>query len=138
MNINVHSKFSRERTLKIYINWQLATSELIISSVQRRFIIKLWNTQYSCHQFLSISYWGNSEFWSQKCTHSGCIHSTKLDVYVWSIECINSLIGLLFGTSWKSEKKFKFQIGVRPLFNTWWITKQSVTFIIIMRVRGHS
>ena len=34
-----------------------------------------------CHQFLRISYWSNSEYWSQKCTLNGNIHSTKLDVY---------------------------------------------------------
>ena len=34
-----------------------------------------------CHQFLSISYWSNSEYWTQKCTQNGKIHSIKLDVY---------------------------------------------------------
>ena len=34
-----------------------------------------------CHQFLNISYWSNSEYWSQKRTQSGNIHSTELDVY---------------------------------------------------------
>ena len=34
-----------------------------------------------CHQFLSISYWSNSEFWSQKRIQNGNIHSIKLDVY---------------------------------------------------------
>ena len=32
-----------------------------------------------CHQFLSISYWSNSEFWSQNRIQSGNIHSTELD-----------------------------------------------------------
>ena len=36
---------------------------------------------YICHQFLSISYWSNSEYWSQKRTQIGNIHSTKLDGY---------------------------------------------------------
>ena len=36
---------------------------------------------YVCHQFLSISYWSNNEYWSQKHTQSGNIHSTELDVY---------------------------------------------------------
>ena len=37
--------------------------------------------QYLCHQFLSISYWSNNLYWSQKRTQNGNNHSTKLDVY---------------------------------------------------------
>ena len=33
------------------------------------------------HQFLSISYFSNSEYWSQKLAQSGNIHSTELAVY---------------------------------------------------------
>ena len=33
------------------------------------------------HQFLGISYWSKSEYWSQKRSQNGNIHSTKLDVY---------------------------------------------------------
>ena len=34
-----------------------------------------------CQQFLSISYWSNIEYLSQKRTQNGNIHTTKLDVY---------------------------------------------------------
>ena len=34
-----------------------------------------------CRKFLSIQYWNNSEYWSQKHTQSGNIYSTELDVY---------------------------------------------------------
>ena len=34
-----------------------------------------------CHQFLSISYLSNSEYWSQTRILIGNIHSIKLDVY---------------------------------------------------------
>ena len=37
---------------------------------------------YLWHQFLSIQYWSNSEYWSQKRTQSGNIHPTELDDYV--------------------------------------------------------
>ena len=35
----------------------------------------------------------NSEYWSQKCTQNGNIHSIELDVYAenWEAECIKSL-----------------------------------------------
>ena len=33
------------------------------------------------HQFLSISYWSYSEYWSQTSKQNDGIHSTKLDVY---------------------------------------------------------
>ena len=36
---------------------------------------------YLCHQFLSISYWSNSEYWSQKRSQNGNTHSTKFYVY---------------------------------------------------------
>ena len=36
---------------------------------------------HTCHLFLSIWYWSNSEYWSQKRTQNGNIHSTQLDVY---------------------------------------------------------
>ena len=36
---------------------------------------------YKCHQFLSISYWSNSEYWTEKGTQSGNVHSTELDVF---------------------------------------------------------
>ena len=32
-------------------------------------------------RFSSIKYWSNNEYWTQKCTQSGHIHSIKLDVY---------------------------------------------------------
>ena len=32
--------------------------------------------------FSSISYWSNREYWTQKCTQIGNIHSIILDVYV--------------------------------------------------------
>ena len=35
-----------------------------------------------CQQFLSILYWRNSEYWSQKCIQNGNIHSIKLDACV--------------------------------------------------------
>ena len=36
---------------------------------------------YKWTQFRSILYWSNSEYWSQKRTQNGNIHSSKLDVY---------------------------------------------------------
>ena len=37
--------------------------------------------EHLCHQFLSILYRHNSEYWTQTCTQNGNIHSMKLDVY---------------------------------------------------------
>ena len=45
-----------------------------------------WHT---CHQFNSISYWSNSEYWSQKHTQNGNIHSSKIRCLCWEAECIN-------------------------------------------------
>ena len=52
--------------------------------VNNQFITKEYeaDTKYVYHQFLSISSCINSEYWSQKCTQNGDIHSTDLDVYV--------------------------------------------------------
>ena len=46
-----------------------------------RLVLTGWQITYECHQFLSISYWSNSEFWSETCIQNGNIHSIKLDVY---------------------------------------------------------
>ena len=35
----------------------------------------IWVLEYWCHQFLSISYWSNSEYWSQKRIQNGNFHS---------------------------------------------------------------
>ena len=40
--------------------------------------------------FSSISYYSNSEYWTQKSTHSESIHSVILDVYVLKAEHQNS------------------------------------------------
>ena len=40
-----------------------------------------FGNSYKCRQFLSISYWSNSEYWTEKGTQSGNVHSTELDVF---------------------------------------------------------
>ena len=42
-----------------------------------------------CHQFLSISYLSNSEYWSQTPIQSGNIHSIKFDVYAEKLSVTN-------------------------------------------------
>ena len=46
------------------------------------------------------------------------LHGSNENVFQLQNKLFNSHIGLLFGASYKSEKKFKIQIGVRPLSNT--------------------
>ena len=36
---------------------------------------------YACHQFLSIWYWSNIEYWTRTSKQNDNIHSIKLDVY---------------------------------------------------------
>ena len=42
---------------------------------------KFLPNNHKCHQFRSILYWKNSEYWSQKRNQSGNIHSIEIDVY---------------------------------------------------------
>ena len=64
--------------LKVFLFWSWPWSESRPRTGPQFIWFMLKN---ECHQFLSISYWSNSEYWSQKFTHNGNIYSSKLDVY---------------------------------------------------------
>ena len=53
---------------------------LLVHWIHIKNYITLCATLHLCHQFLSIFYWSNSGYWTQKCIQSGNIHSIILDV----------------------------------------------------------
>ena len=88
--LNRHKIVFLERmiTLKMPILWKFAVFlgwKIKLKKIFRRPINPLSGglvyKAHKCHQFLSILYWRNSEYWSQKHNQSGNIHSTELDVY---------------------------------------------------------
>ena len=75
---------------------------------------------HTCHQFLSILYWSNGEYWSQKCTQNGNIHSTKLDVYAEKQSASN----LSFISSQLKQGRKYNALASSPLIThqNWWDT----------------
>ena len=72
---------------------------------------------YECHQFLRISYWSNSEHWSQKRTQSGNIHSTKLDVYAVKQSALN--ISLIISQHKQGRKYYALSSSPLTICQNW-------------------
>ena len=99
LRLKTERKTKNKQTLSLPhspLNLVLSTSTALNLCNSHSWTNKIWSPIYFT-SFSSISYWSNSEYWTQKCAQSGNIHSIILDVHVgWQSTHLNTIIRTIF------------------------------------------